>query len=373
MDIFEEIKIKFTEVLSLSLNTNQIHYLAQKVDSKFDLYRESGFGRMIPIPRKIAAQTVVNYFKQEKDIIQLYAEMLQLEDTGFHGSTINIIDKYDLIKLIEKNKWVYNDDQMNFYPDPFYEHEINFLKTVRLIDLRTNFSTEKIIQEIKAASKKLKIKDLEWRITVRLYEIDRAKEKLIREVVELLLARQNLENLASEIYVCLKELIINSSKANYKILFEKYVTRPMGITADRNYVEFLKLFKEEIETNGKDRLSGFAQKDDMFFNVFFQSTNNSIAIWVSNYSVISKIEKMRLLKKFHESAANSGMDLSDDDYSEGAGMGIRLVLKVLKQYSSEKDPLKIIFYPDFIKIGFELKRSDLLEKINKPVTPETTS
>jgi hypothetical protein len=373
MNIFEEIKIKFTEILSLSLNSNQIHYLGQKIDSNFDLYSESGFGRTIPIPRQIAAQTIINYFKQEKDIVQLYAEMLQLKDTCFHGSTINIIDNYNLIKLIEKNKWVYNNDQMNFYPDPFYEREINFLKSVRLIDLRTNFSTVKIIREIKAASEKLKLKDLEWRITVRLYEIDREKEKLIREVVELLLARQNLGNLASEIYICLKELIINSSKANYKILFEKYVTRPMGITSDKNYIKFLKLFKEEIETNGQERLSGFAQKDDMFFNVFFQSTNNSIAIWVSNYSVISKIEKMRILKKFKESDSNNGMELTEDDYSEGAGMGISLVLKILKQYSGDKDPLKVIFYPEFIKIGFELLRSELLEKNDNQTSPGTTS
>jgi hypothetical protein len=364
MDIVESIKRKFREVLYLSLDAKQMHCLGQMVDDAFDLYEITGFGTMIPIPRQDAARAVVDYFMKERDIISLFTRMIELEGHRFHGSDVKIIDKYDMIKLFEKDKWLYDEDHNRFYQDPFYENEINFLNSVRLIDLRSKFSTEDIIKEISNVSKKMGDKDLDWRITVRLYEPDSQKEKLIRQIIELLLARQDLKIFANDIYVCLKELIINSSKANYKIMFEKYHTRKKGITADNNYKEFLELFKDEIETHGKKRLSQLAKKDDVFFNVFFQSTAHTIAIWVSNYSVISRIEKERISKKFKSASSNS-VPVMDDDLTEGAGMGLHLAINILKEYSSDKEPLKILFYPDFIKIGFELNRTELLKSKKK--------
>ncbi len=75
------------------------------------------------------------------------------------------------------------------------------------------------------------------------------------------------------------------------------------------------------------------------------------------------IEKEQILKKINtERLDNDSFITDDDDNTEGAGLGLSLVINLLKNYSGEEHPLKVVFYPDFIKIGFELKRTDLLSK-----------
>jgi len=290
--------------------------------------------------------------------------MLRLDGRRISGTTIRIVKSDYFIKLLEKNKWVFDKNTETFKIDPFYENELAVLKALRLIDLRGEFSTKKIIKDLKDASNTLGIQDLDWRITVRLYEINEEKEKLIRHVIELLLTRQNLKEFTNDIYVCMKELTINASKANYKLLFEKYFTAPMGITADKKYKKFLSLFKGEISDNGKSRLSELAKKDDMYFNVSFQSKKNSIGIWVSNYTVITEFEKERLMKKIKDCPGTGNiLNSKKDKFSEGAGFGIFLIMSILKNYSDDVEPLKVVVYPDFIKIGFELERSKLRRKV----------
>jgi hypothetical protein len=78
---------------------------------------------------------------------------------------------------------------------------------------------------------------------------------------------------------------------------------------------------------------------------------------------VTYIEKEQILKKINtERLDNDSFITDDDDNTEGAGLGLSLVINLLKNYSGEEHPLKVVFYPDFIKIGFELKRTDLLSK-----------
>ena len=44
----------------------------------------------------------------------------------------------------------------------------------------------------------------------------------------------------------------------------------------------------------------------------------------------------------------------DDDFAEGAGCGLNLVLSILKQYCTDPEPIKVVFYPQFIKVGFRI-------------------
>ena len=55
----------------------------------------------------------------------------------------------------------------------------------------------------------------------------------------------------------------------------------------------------------------------------------------------------------------------EEEYEEGAGLGLTIIMSVLNKYSNDKVPLKVIFYPDFIKIGFSLDRVNLEEEMKK--------
>ena len=359
----------FYNVLINSLSAQQVSFLGQSLDRNFDLNKAAGVGPSIPVPRQDAAKTLLNYFPEEEDIVELFAIMLQNEGERFYNRELMIWGKEDFLAYLIKNKWTYDPDVGQFFLDPFYESEINLLKKIKVIDLCGKIDIDALVKEISAASKKMSIKDLEWRITLRLYDLDRKIGELIREIITMLLVRQNLEMYAPELFACLKELAINASKANYKRLFQKRVCEKSGVSSESNYAEFLEMFRNEIEENGNANLLDLAKKDDQFINITFQSTKDAIEIWTTNNQELSAIEKQQIMKKLGYRIPpkdESGYD--PEELMEGAGLGINIVLNALKKYSHDREPLKVVFYPGYVKIGFALRRAELLAK--KPVPEE---
>lgn len=354
----------FHKILINTLNTQQIDHLGRLFDSSFDLYKVSGFRQSVPIPRQTAADTLLYYCPEDEDIVRLFSIMLRYEGEHFYNRDLMIWGKNEFCSLLRYNKWIYDHDLKQFFLDPFYEHEINFLRKMRVIDLRDNIDVKAVISEVTAASKTMSIKDLEWRIAMRLYDLEPEVAELVRRIIDLLLTRQNLQMYTGEIFFCLKELAINASKANYKLLFEKYITKNNGITAEKNYSRFLELFRNEIEENGNANLLEYAKRDDRHYTITFQSSKEAIEIWVTNDQNVTLIEKEQILKKINPGRLdNDSFVVDDDENTEGAGLGLSLVINLLNNYSREEHPLKVVFYPEFIKIGFELKRADLLAKI----------
>lgn len=361
-----EIRKFFQKVLVNSLDPLQVNYLGEKIDPRFNIYSESGFSASTPIPRKTAVDVLLNYFKTDEELVQLFTFMLRNDCSRFYNANLNIWGKNDFINLLERYKWIYDPYLTLFFLDPFYEHEINLLNNIRIIDFRQEVPVKEIVKQIEKACSKMKIPDLDWRITMRLYDLDSKTGELIRKIIGMLLSCQNIQMATHELYVCLKELAINASKANYKLLFEKYETQRQGVTPDRDYTHFLRLFKAEIEEHGNKRLFELARQKDKYINIIFQSSADAISIWVTNNTNISLIEKQQIIKKLKKDENQYSMALEEEgEYTEGAGFGLTLILNVLRKYSKDPEPLKVVFYPDFIKIGFELSRSEIL-LINTP-------
>ncbi|HOO73337.1 MAG TPA: hypothetical protein PK926_16375 [Spirochaetota bacterium] len=361
-----EIRRFFRKIINNSLTSQQVNFLGEQIDPAFNLNRAAGYRPNLPVPRQTAANALLQYFSEDDEIVRLFSIMIQHEGERFYNRELSIWGREDFISLLKKYKWIYDDVLMMFFLDPFYEHDINFLKKIRVIDLRTENNVDEITSKIADVCKKMSIADLEWRVVMRLYDLERNTGELIRKIISMLLSRQNLQALTPELFVCIKELVINASKANYKILFEKYITAPEGLTSESNYHEFLSRFRDEIDENGNRNLFELAKKSDRFISMTFQSTLDSIEMWVTNNQNISSVEKQQILKRLgmNRPQADSFFDI-DDDLTEGAGMGINLVLKILTSYSIDPHPLKVVFYPDTVKIGFSLNRAEIQEKIQE--------
>ncbi len=346
-----------------SLSTQQVNYLGEQIDKRFNLNRISGFGESMPVPRQTAAQVLLDYFTDENDIVTMFTLMLVNEGERFYNRGLLIWGKEDFIAVLRKHKWIYDPGLVHFLRDPFYEREINLLKKIRVLDLRGDFPPDDIIQEIARVSRRMGIKELEWRISLRLYDVDRKSGDLIKSIIEMLLARQNLQQFHGEIFTCLRELATNASKANYKLLFEKYHSAPEGITSETDYPEFLRRFKQELGEHGSARLLELARRDDLYYTITFQSTGEALEVWVTNNQNITLLEKQQLLKKIGmQHAWESSFDGESDDLAEGAGLGLALILKILGSLSQEEQPLMVVFYPDTMKIGFRLERTCLQHK-----------
>jgi len=355
--MFSQIRKTFKEILINSLNTQQINYLGALLDSSCNLYGESDSTQEASIDVQTAADMLLDYFKDNEDIVRLFSIMLRNEGEHFHNSDLTIWHRDDFISLLKTNQWIYDQTLKVFLHDPFYEREINFFKDIQTIDLRSDIDIDELINTITSASEAITAQDTEWTITIKLYDIESHIEKPIKKIIDILLSPQNLPSIEREVFFCLKELAINASKANYKLLFEKYFAPQLEALPDDDYSKFLELFKEEIATNGNKKFLELAKIDDQFYTITFQSTVDSIKIWVTNTKNVSLMEKARILKKISPETFDDDYFSNEDINKEGAGLGLNLIINILKQYTTDPNPLKGIFYDDFIRMGFELKNS----------------
>lgn len=356
----------FHEVLINSLSTPQVNFLGELYDPTYNLHKAAGLSQSIPIPRQNAAEVLMRSFPDDADIVRLFSILLQYEGKHFCNRDLILWGRDDFIRLLEINKWIYDNDLKRFFIDPFYEHAINFLKDVKVIDLTERFRVSELIRKFETVSRKMSIKDIDWRITLRLYDLDPKSAELTRKIIDLLLARQNLQNLTADLFFCLKELTINASKANYKVLFKRHIARKEGTDPDLNYAEFLEKFRQEIEDHGNKNLLKMAKVHDRYITIAFQSSHDAIEMWVVNNQNISAVEKKKMLKVLSPEVTDNDSFADDSvDLSEGAGLGLPIILNMLRKYSRDPEPLKVVFYPEFIKVGFEVKRADLARAIEE--------
>jgi len=361
-----EIRKLFKEVVGVSLNSDQINVIAQKMDRTFDMHQASGFGSVIAIPGHAAAETLIHFLRTEQRVVEFFERMLDEEGKFIYDSTCKIVYKEDMLRALDKHRWIFDPETKRFFRDSFHAEQLNFLKGIEMIDLRSGTDIAALTQSIKDQAVRLKIEDLTWQITVRTFRITPEVGNLLREVISLLLAKQNLSALSGDIYTCLNELAINASKATYKVLFEKHVAAPAGIDPKISYHEFAEMFRTELDEHGDTNLSRFAQEDEKYFDIHFKSSETVISCWVTNYTTISRQEKLRLMQKLRFTLFGDNLsELLDDPQREGAGLGINLVLTILGKLSPDRHPLRPFFYPERTKIGFGLKRTELTKFVHK--------
>lgn len=356
----KEIRKLFAEVVGVSLNSDQVNVIAQGMNRGFDIRKATGFGAMIAIPGHAAAEALIHFLGSEEKVVEYFERMLDQEGKFVYDSVVKIVYRDEFIKLLAKFKWIFDPDTRRFMRDPFYTEQLNFLKKIEMLDIRHAASIEGLGKLLKEEADRLKVEDLTWQVTLRTYRMSQQVAELVRDLLELLLRKQALEQFTGEIYTALNELAINASKATYKKLFEKHVAAPAGIDPLIEYERFAEKFREELEEHGDVNLARFAESEDKFFEIHFKSTEAHISCWTTNYTTISRKEKLRLLRRLNYTLFGQNLDdvLSDPE-REGAGLGINLVLTILGRISKDRHPLKPVFYSDRTKMGFVLKRVDL--------------
>ncbi|GIX40969.1 MAG: hypothetical protein KatS3mg129_3281 [Leptospiraceae bacterium] len=109
-----KLKRLLREVLIRSCNTDQIAYIAREADPNFNLKEVSGFGEHVVIPKQVAADTVIDYFESEYQILNFIATLYYYEGKGISGGVVTLRDKHKLDKYLEENHIIYNPELNKF-------------------------------------------------------------------------------------------------------------------------------------------------------------------------------------------------------------------------------------------------------------------
>ncbi|WP_074640318.1 hypothetical protein [Treponema bryantii] len=166
--------------------------------------------------------------------------------------------------------------------------------------------------------------------------------EFIKKITNEYLKQIHLEKYYNLLGLCMEEIISNSVKANIKRAY--FITHNLNINNHDDYESGMKHFKEQGLSNIRDaKFVEEINKLGLYVKLSFNVENNCLYITARNNSVISKEEISRINKRLSMSENKSSEDIfmNSIDQTEGAGLGIIMIKKILSQISSIDECFRI--------------------------------
>ena len=142
--------------------------------------------------------------------------------------------------------------------------------------------------------------------------------------------------------LCMEEIISNSIKANIKRAY--FLSHNLDINNHEDYERGMKNFREGGVSNTKDK--SFIEKVNrlgLYVKITFHIQDDIFYIITRNNSVISaqEIERINKKLKLSENKTPEEIFMNSIDTTEGAGLGIIMITKILSQISKANDCFSI--------------------------------
>lgn len=178
-------------------------------------------------------------------------------------------------------------------------------------------------------------------ITFRITAFTHDRHALMDRVIEVFLTELGQERILEPLAYCVKELIGNAQKANMKRLY--FLEQELTITDEADYAKGMEQFNQALTQNA-DRFIQQLKRQKLYIVVTFQVSGGTLFIKVRNNAemmpneqarVYERIVRSRAFDSFYE-ALNSAIDTT-----EGAGLGVLILIQTLKRFGLEEDAFSI--------------------------------
>ena len=194
-----------------------------------------------------------------------------------------------------------------------------------------NVDRKKVINAVK----------LQLPIEVTSYTLSRNMEAYFRAVEDEFLEVCHQEHLKEYLNFCLGELLTNSKKANTKRVYFK--EKGLDINNPDDYAKGMETFKEDTFTN-IDHYLELQKKEGLYVKLSLQLKGDKIYIEIKNNSILTSFEADRISHKLAIAQKYDDMDevvANVIDQSEGAGLGIIIIILMLQKVGLSKENFKI--------------------------------
>jgi len=178
-------------------------------------------------------------------------------------------------------------------------------------------------------------------LTITTYTFPKEIEVYIERVIESFLKHMNQLKLKDYIVYCVQELVVNAKKANTKRVY--FDERGYDIDNDEDYKKGMTNFKNDTIGNIGHYLQ-LQKEKKLFIRVILQVKRNKIIIEIRNNVIANKTEQLRIHDKMARSRQFNSLEdaLSQVlDDSEGAGLGLVILVLMLKKMGLDDDAFTI--------------------------------
>jgi len=178
-------------------------------------------------------------------------------------------------------------------------------------------------------------------LTITTYTLPKELEIYIEQVIDAFLRQMNQLRLKDYIVYCVQELVVNAKKANTKRVY--FTERGLDINDENDYNDGMQGFKEDTINNIAHYLQ-LQKEKGLFIKVILQVKRNTIHIEIRNNVIATKMEQLRIHDKMARSrqyhSLEDALSMVLDD-SEGAGLGLVILILMLKKMGLDDDAFSI--------------------------------
>ena len=178
-------------------------------------------------------------------------------------------------------------------------------------------------------------------LTFKLTSLPPESYPLLDRIIEIYLAELGQEKIHEPLSYCVKELIANAQKANAKrIYFEEH---GLEISCEEDYDKGMEGFLLEIAENLGHFLQQLKEKN-LSIDVIFHTRREALTISVRNSAELTSRERARVYERIVRARAfHSFFEALETslDSTEGAGLGIMILLQFLKRIGLGEESFSI--------------------------------
>ncbi len=179
-------------------------------------------------------------------------------------------------------------------------------------------------------------------LTITTYTLPHEIEVYIEQVLEAFLRELGQEKLKDYMSYCVRELAVNAKKANTKRVY--FLERGLDLSVPDDYKVGMENFKTDTLENIAHYLQ--LQKDKgLYIKLIFHVKGNIINLEIRNNVAVTKTELIRIHDKLARSRQYNSLEealtqVLDD--SEGAGLGLVILVLMLKKVGLDEDCFDIL-------------------------------
>ena len=178
-------------------------------------------------------------------------------------------------------------------------------------------------------------------LTIKSYKLPHETEVQLEEVLGVFLKEIGQEAIKDALAYCLRELAVNAKKANTKRVY--FRQKGLDLFDANDYENGMQTFKDETLSNIDEYLE-LQRQAGLYVKVSFHYKSRVLNLYVTNNAEMTRKEQMRVYDRVARSRAFDSLEealttVLDD--SEGAGLGIVILVLMLRKMGLDEDSFDI--------------------------------
>lgn len=178
-------------------------------------------------------------------------------------------------------------------------------------------------------------------LTIKTFTLPHETEIYLEDILAVFLQELGQDKLKDPLAYCLRELAVNAKKANTKRVYFK--ERGLDLLNKQQYEDGMRNFKQET-LNDINHFLELQKEAGLYIKIIFHARANRLNLYVTNNTEITRAEQIRVFDRIARSRAFDSLEealATVIDDSEGAGLGIVILVLMLKKIGLDEDAFDI--------------------------------